>query len=242
VISVVVPCSPIASHPKTHILEETIGSIRHHLPSSEILLSFDGVRPEQESRRADYEESIRRTLWLAKQWGAVCPFVWDEHLHQVGMLRRVIETIETPLLMFVEQDTPLVCDELIAWPAVIDYLMAGEADSVRFAHEAMVHPEHAHMTVGLDGIFMRTCQFSARPHVATVAYYRRILESHFSPEARCFTEDVMHSVCHEAYKRDGLSGWRQHKLTLYHPTGNIKRSYHLDGRAGEPKLDESQTF
>lgn len=242
-ITVVVPVSPIKSHPNIDVLTETVESVRHHLPSAEIFLTFDGVRPEQEDRRADYEEAIRRTLWTAAlKWGACVPYIFDEHLHQVGMLRRVIDEIRTPLMLWVEQDTPLVTDELIAWEAITDYLMAGEADSVRFAHEAMVHPEHAHMTVGLDGLFMRTCQFSARPHVATVAYYRRILESHFSPDARCFTEDVMHSVCHEAYKLDGIRGWRQHKLTLYHPSGNIKRSYHTDGRAGEAKYDRDQVF
>jgi hypothetical protein len=244
VITVVVPVSPIPSHPDTSILEETLTSVRHHLPDAEIIVCFDGVRPEQDSRRSDYEEHIRRMLWrLDKHYGNTVPFIFDHHVHQVGMLRRVIDEIRTPLMLFCEQDTPLVIDELIAWPTVIEYLMAGHADSVRFAHEAMVHPEHAHMTVGTDGLFLQTCQFSARPHVATVAYYRRILESHFSPDACCFTEDVMHGVCHEAYRLDGMQGWRQHKLTLYHPIGgNIKRSYHTDGRAGEAKFDRDQIF
>jgi hypothetical protein len=243
-ITVVVPVSPIKSHPDTGVLEETLDSVRHHLPSAELIVTFDGVRAEQEALRPAYEEHIRRMLWrLDKHYRNAVPFIWDEHLHQVGMLRRVIETIETPLMLWVEQDTPLTTDELIAWQPCIDLIMSGEADVVRYSHEGVIPEPHSHMMLGLEGIFMRTCQFSARPHLASVAYYRRILQSHFSADARTYTEDVMHGVCHEAYLRDGIKGWHAHRLWLYHPGGgNIKRSYHLDGRAGESKYEDQLVF
>jgi hypothetical protein len=243
VITAIVPVSPIRSHPDTAILTETLGSIRHHLPDAEIVLTFDGVRPEQSDRRADYEEHIRRALWLADHhYRNVVPFVWNEHLHQVGMLRRVLDEIRTPLLLFVEQDTPLT-DDLIDWNACIDLIMSGEADLVRYSHEAEVLPPHRHMTIGeVENGFQRTCQFSARPHLASVAYYRRILDAHFSPEARTYTEDVMHGVCHQAYTVDGMRGWYQHRIWIFHPEGNIRRSYHTDGRAGEPKYEDQLVF
>lgn len=243
VITAVVPVSPIKSHPDTAILTETLDSIRRQLPAAEIVLTFDGVRAEQADRRPDYEEHIRRALWLADHhYGNIVPFVWNEHLHQVGMLRRVLDLIETPLLLFVEQDTPLT-DDLIDWSACIKMLDSGEANMVRFSHEAAIHPEHAHMMHGLEGQFMRTSQFSARPHLASVAYYRRMLASHFTPDAKCFTEDVMHGIVDEAFNLDGMAGWAQHRIWVFHPdTGNIKRSYHTDGRAGEAKYDTSQVF
>lgn len=240
-ITVVIPVSPILSHPETKILEETIQSVRHHLPDAEIILCFDGVRVEQEARRADYEEHIRRVLWKAKSWGAVCPFVFDEHAHQVGMLRAVMDEIRTPLLLFVEQDAPLVGE--IDWQACIDIITAGDADVVRYSHEAVIPIEHEHLMLGVMGNFLRTCQFSARPHLASVAYYRRLLTDHFSPDANCFVEDVAHGVCHNAYVRDGIAGWYGHRLWIYNPAGgNIKRSYTTDGRAGEPKWDAEQVF
>ena len=42
-ITIIVPVSPIASHPDTAILAETIESIRYHHPTAEIFLTFDGV-------------------------------------------------------------------------------------------------------------------------------------------------------------------------------------------------------
>lgn len=254
-ITVVVPVSPIKSHPDTAILDETLESIRHHLPAAEIMVTFDGVREQHEGRRSDYEEFIRRALWrLDKSFGNVCPYVFDEHTHQVGMLRAVLDEIRTPLLMYVEQDTPLVTDEPIDWEAVIHFLMLGRSNVIRLHHEGVIPADHRHMIHGterLDGdewegrctSFLQTSQWSQRPHVASVAYYRRILANHFSPDAKSFIEDKMHGVVDEAYNVDGLTGWMQHRVHIYKPDGdNMKRSYHTDGRAGEPKYDSSQVF
>ncbi|MGV7669137.1 hypothetical protein PJN91_17345 [Mycobacterium kansasii] len=243
-ITVVVPVSLIPSHPDTAILDETLDSIRFHHPTAEIIVTFDGVRAEQSHRYNAYEEFIRRALWRCdKVYGGVVPFIWEQHLHQVGMLRRLIDEITTPLMLFVEQDAPLVIDEPIDWEACIDMVTSGEANIIRYAHEGVIPAEHLHMMHGQVGQFMRTSQYSARPHLASVAYYRRALDSYFSPGANCFVEDVLHGVIDTAYRRDGLQGWMQHRVWLYHPDGgNVKRSYTTDGRAGEPKFDADQRF
>jgi hypothetical protein len=253
VLTVVVPVSPIPSHPDTSILDETLGSIRFHHPAAEILLTFDGVRSEQEHCRDAYEEFIRRALWRAdKHYGAVCPFIFEEHRHQSGMLKAVIDEVRTPLLMYIEADTPLVIDEPIDWDGITWFLTSGQGDLVRFHHEAAIPVEHLHMMHGhvsatVSGSaavsLTKTSQWSQRPHVATAAYYRRILDSYFSEKARCFIEDRMHGVVDNTFRRDGLLGWQQHRLHIYAPEGNnIKRSYTTDGRAGEPKYDESQIW
>jgi hypothetical protein len=248
VITAVVPVSVIKSHPSTAILEQTLDSIRHHLPDAEIILTFDGVRDEQFKYRLLYEEHIRRILWLAdKHYGNICPYIFDEHQHQTGMLRHVLDDIRTPLMLYVEQDTPLVTDEPIDWDQISTFIERGEANLVRLHHEALILDEHKHLMHGTFGDlivdFTRTSQWSQRPHVASVAYYRRILESHFSPNAKCFIEDKMHGVLDEAWNLDGMAGWLQHRTWLYTPPGdNIKRSYHTDGRAGGPKYDDSQVW
>lgn len=254
-ITVVVPVSPIPSHPDTAILDETLDSIRFHHPKAEILLTFDGVRDEQEHRREAYEEAIRRILWRCdKVYGGVCPFIFEEHRHQSGMLKAVLDEIRTPLLMYVESDTPLVCDESIDWDAICDFINQGKSNLVRLHHEGRIPDEHHHMIHGMECRpaspgrhrvefpFMRTSQWSQRPHVASTAYYRRILDSHFSPDARCFLEDRMHGVVDNAFLRDGMAGWNQHRLHIYMPGENIKRSYTTDGRAGEPKYDDTQVW
>lgn len=253
-LTVVVPVSPIPSHPDTTILDETVESVRHHLPTAEIILTFDGVRLEQQHRYDSYEEFTRRALWKADHaWRPVVPFLFDEHRHQSGMLKAVIDEIRTPLLMYVEQDTPLVTDEPIDWKNITDFVLSGHSNLVRLHHEGRIPDEHQHMMhggyhyadigTGTTADFERTSQWSQRPHIASTAYYRRILDAHFTEKSRCFIEDRMHGVVDNAYRLDGMHGWNQHRLHIYTPEGgNIKRSYHLDGRAGEQKYDSDQVF
>ena len=243
-ITVVVPVSPIKSHPDTTILETTLDSVRECLPDAEIFLTFDGVRKEQRDRQPDYDEFIRRALWLADhRYGNTLPFLFPRHSHQAGMMRHVLNDIDTPLVMYVEQDTPVVTDEPIDWETITYFVNSGKSNVVRLYHEAVVPQDHVHMMHGHDDGFLRTSQWSQRPHVASLAYYRRILDAHFSGEARCFIEDKMHSVLDEAYRIDGMPGWNQHRVHIYDPgNGNMKRSYHTDGRAGEAKYDDTQVF
>ena len=243
-LTVVTPVSPINSHPDTAILEETITSVRTLFPTAEIFLTFDGVREEQKSRQPDYDEFIRRALWLSDHtWGNVVPFLFDEHEHQSGMMRHVIDKIDTTLLMYVEQDTPLVVDEPTDFEAITDFILGGYSNVVRLYHEGVMPEEHHHLMHGRHNEFIETSQWSQRPHIASTAYYRRILNSHFTEDAKCFLEDRMYGILEEAERIDGYQGWVQHRVHIYDPGhGNMKRSYHTDGRAGEAKFDDTQVY
>jgi len=236
-ITVLIPTSPIPSHPDVNILRETIASIRAHLPHEKIIMLFDGVRPEQADRKNDYMQYMDRVAGLIEpgdSWVAS-----DKHKHQVGMMRGILPAIETELLLFIEHDTPLVTDEPIDWYGICQAITSGDVNLVRFAHEAHILPDHAYLMEGAlwsRGVhLMKTKQFSARPHVATVEFYKNLLQK-FSPGANCFIEDKAHSICQD-------DPWDTWKLSIYNPPGgNIKRSYHLDGRAQGEKFDDQQVF
>ncbi len=244
-ITVVVPVSPIRFHPDSSILTETVQSVRHWLPDAEIFLTFDGVRAEHELWRDNYEHHIHRALELADTvWRPVVPYLFEEHRHQTGMLRAVIDQIRTPLLLYVEQDTPLVTDEPIDWDAISAPIMDGTSNLVRLYHEAVIPAPHTHLMLGDEPgtPLIRTAQWSQRPHLASTAYYRRILDGHFSRNAKCFIEDRMYGVLDEAVNMDGLAGWLQHRCHIYNPGPNMKRSLNLDGRGGAEKHDGDQVF
>jgi hypothetical protein len=239
-ITVLIPTSPIPAHPDTAIIEETIRSVRDQLPDSEIILMVDGVRKEQEHRRADYDEYTRRLLWQANhEWRNVLPLVFEEHHHQASMTREALKQVKTPLILFVEQDTPLC--ELIEWDGLAKTIMSGEANLIRLHHEALILPDHKHLMLDvapqlLHGVpLIRTAQWSQRPHLASVAFYRDIIDRHFKPTARTMIEDVMHGVLYEAYKLRGRAGWNDFKVMIFAPAVDMKRSYHLDGRGADPK-------
>lgn len=236
-ITVLIPTSPIPAHPDTAMIEETVASVRHHLPTAEILIMVDGVRPEQEHRRADYEDYQQRLLWLSRhQFGRCTVLRHEEHQHQANMTRHALTMVDTPLLMFVEHDTPLVTDMPIDWPGVTHALLSDQLDLIRFSHEAWVLDSHWYLMVddapqSVDGVpVIRTTQWSQRPHVSRADFYRRLLDDHFPPSGRTMIEDLAYSVV-QRYP------WRFHRLALYAPGPNMKRSLNLDGREDDPKYE-----
>lgn len=252
-ITVLIPTSPIPAHPSTEMIEQTIRDIRAQLPDCEIIIMVDGVRAEQEDRRTDYEEYTRRLLWLAHhQWSNVLPIIFEHHQHQARMTRAVLNHVATPTILFVEHDAPITPDCEFDWRGLTNVIMNGDANVVRFHHEALVLPEHEYLMLGpaeqvkmswedprgSSGVPMRkTYQWSQRPHLASGAFYRTMLDNYFHPDSLTMIEDVMHGVLVRAVDKDGILGWHQFRLWMYTPEGNIKRSYHLDGRGADPKYD-----
>lgn len=237
-MTIVVPTSPISSHPSTEIIEQTIKSIRHHT-AMDIIITIDGVRPEQEDKRMDYEEYIRRLLWKCNfEWENVTPILFKRHAHQSGMLREVLQVIRTPLMMYVEHDTPLVIDEQIEWGLIAETILSGQAEVVRFHFEAFVPKEHEYLMLPEKNIgdkFLATKQWSQRPHVARTGFYRDIMQF-FSKDANCFIEDLI-------YGRLIDNDWKDWRVFIYAPDKkNIKRSLNLDGRAGEKKFEGEQKW
>lgn len=235
-MAVIVPISPIPSHPDTHILEETIQTIRTHT-NAPILLCFDGVREEQQSLAAQYQEFTRKMLWKCNfEYEGVLPLIFSEHFHQSGMMKFVLEGIKTPFIMYVEHDTPLTPD----WPIELDkikaFIASGESNLVRLHFESVIPDPHKYLMVGEpENGFLKTKQWSQRPHIASTEYYRKIMDEFFTPESRTFIEDRMHGIVQG-------NDWEANKLHIYHPEGSIKRSYHLDGRQGAEKYDDKLIY
>jgi hypothetical protein len=227
-ITIVVPVSVLPSHPSTEIIEKTIASIRHHLPKNEIILQIDGLRKERIEWKDRYDEFINRVLWKSlHEWNNVLPIVFEDHCHQSTMMKRTINIINTSCILYVEADAPLVIDKDIDWEKCLDKLEYGYANTIRFHFEAFIPKEHQHLMLGMDDEFMKTIQWSQRPHLTTVQYYRDIVLPFLKEQE--FIEDRFHGKVQD-------DGWEKHKVLIYHPEGDIKRSYHLDGRQGTRKF------
>lgn len=241
-ITVLVTCSPILSHPSTEILEQTLESVWASFGRDSIaVVAFDGVRPEQEYLRQAYEEHIQEVCWRAQNggWNGVHPVIAPQHLHQAKLTQLALESVTTPLILFMEHDTPLTADP-IDWDAILDLMAHGHLDVLRFHHESQILPDHEHLMLDhetrmmLDVPLRRTRQWSQRPHVATAAYYRKMLNSDwFQRPHNGFIEDTWHGVV-QSYGDDTAN-----RVAIYCPPGvTIGRSFHTDGRAGNPKFDD----
>lgn len=240
-ITAIIPTSPIPSHPSPDHILTTIDSIRAQLPTCEILIMIDGVREEQMDRYEDYQEYIRRLLWVINtDYHNVAPVIYTDFLHQAEMTRRTIPLISTPLLIYVEHDTPLTGE--IDWISCTQAITEGFANTIRFHHEASVLQVHEHLMLDrepkhiMGATLQRTVQWSQRPHLSSTAYYTWMLDQYFSPDSRTYIEDVVYSPIVSDWHSYGVEGWDRHKLWLYTPTeGSIKRSEHIDSRGSDPK-------
>lgn len=206
----------------------------------EIMICFDGVRPEQEHLKDNYNEYVRMVVNHCRQW-ANCwtPIVAKHHVHQIGLMRMAMDLVDTPAVLFMEHDTPLLDHREIP-RTLVDLVADDHLDVVRLHHEDVIQPDHEHLMVDHETTTMlgipvrRTHQWSARPHIARSDYYRRVLAQDFTAGANCFLEDRLHSAAQVNPS--------EHRIAIYHPEGGIKRSTHTDARAGEPKFDREQIF
>lgn len=226
-ITVLIPISPIPSHPSTEVLDETIASIRERLPDSEIILMFDGVPGWNLERKADYMKFVSSMVRRCNL--DICPALplkFDHHSHQSLMTRQALRLVKTPLVLFVEQDTPLTGD--IPFNDIGEVIKTGYANLVRLHHEAAVHPEHEylmldHEPINILGVpFLRTRQWSQRPHLASTKFYRDICNKYWDTEPR-FIEHIMYGPVVEGH-------YDEFRLHIYAPEGTLVRSLHLDGR------------
>lgn len=237
-ITIVLATSVIPDHPSTTMIEQTISDIRVHLPDNEIIMQIDGLRSEQQNRKKDYDEYKNRILWKClHEYKNIVPFVFKQHSHQTNMMRETIDEIQTPLLLYVEGDAPLTPDIPIDWDKCLDMFEYKKANTIRFHFESKIPKEHQHLMFGIEDGFMKTAQWSQRPHLSTKSYYKNIVLP--SCKDIFFIEDTFHGKLQDEilpYDKYSEDGWQQHKLWIYHPEGHIKRSYHLDGRQGTRKF------
>lgn len=231
-ITVLVSSSPIKTHPSTTMIEETIASIRYHLPESPIILMTDGVREEQLHLKEAYRQYRSELVTkMIKEWEGVTVYPFPFFLHQAVMTIKTLEMVESPMILFVEHDTPLM-PRPIDWEMLTHEIRAGRTNHIRLHYDESIHKDHEHMMRGkLSDHLIKCVQWHQRPHLAAANWYELILQANFSVDSRTFIEDKIYSPV-------SLSEWEDYRLTIYDPEGtgqNMKRSKDLNGRGDEQK-------
>lgn len=238
-LTVLVTASPVPD-PWSH-WRTVLDSLEEQVPGAEVIFGFDGVRPED----ADLADRYYRAIYKlcdpdvhSSRDLSIVPWVADTWMHQANVLRRLLDMVETEVVLVMEHDTPLMGS--IPWwdllRLVEDY---DKLDYLRLHLDWRVHPEHEPLMCGPvemhDGVpIRRTAQWSQRPHLANAATYRSTMDVHFPRESRTCVEDRLHGVMLDRWAHFDAPWW-QWPMAIYHPEGNIQRSWHTDGRAGRPK-------
>jgi hypothetical protein len=245
-ISILIPTSPLSAHPSTALIEKAIYSVRQHLPNSPIFIMLDGVRKEQShytERYVDYIHNLVGHTLLKEKNVKIMPFV--EFHHQAAMTRRALEIVKTPLILFLEHDTFFLPDP-IDFKGIARLIQSEDGANVVNFHsqaEPWITPAHEHLMLDkkrviIEGVpVVRTWQWSQRPHVASTAFYRNILNAYFTKDCRTMIEDRMHDLILSHRATFGDENWQEWRLMMYTPEGNIRRTDTLDGRGSDPKYE-----
>ncbi len=232
-ITVIIPTSPSPKHPSTQLLEDCIDSIRKHLPVVECIVQMDGIRTENENRRVAYEEYRRRVHWLAQnKYEGVLVLEFPEYRHQAEMMRESFEYIKTPLLFYLEWDWVILPDP-IDWEGMVRAITASQLNYIRLCRWDTVHPEHEYLMCGREEFsglpVVKTIQWSGHPHLASTAFYERLI-AQFRVGCRTLIEEFIYGPVVNA-------PWEEYKCCIYNPLGSMKRIFHTDGRESDPKFD-----
>lgn len=244
-LTVIITTSPTPFHPSTEHLDITIESVRAQLPNADIVIAADGCRPEQSNRRSAYEEYLRRVVYKCQhEWHNVLPVLMPEWVHQANSVKRALEEVHTPLIVFMEHDTPLEGE--IPWPSLCHLVLEDTFREIRFHFDPAIHPDHEHGMIDPEPVEIgthhgivhvrRTWLRWSRPHIASTAHYRDRVMSYFNADSRSMIEDPLHSVVECAWMDNGMEGWDEWRIAIYTPEGGYKRSSHLDSRGADPKF------
>lgn len=237
-ITILIPTSPIPSHPSTAILDETIANIRKYTNAS-IIVMCDGVHASLKQRKQNYQEYISAIKQKAQdnEYGNVGFVEFHSHKHQARMTLETLALVNTELIMFCEHDTSPIGD--IPFDHICNMVKNSiEINCIRFNIFDQIPVEHNYLMLGKEiheGIPLeRTIQWSQRPHIAKKAWYQDMLNTHFGKTDKVMIEDIMHGVVQVEYdrkKRDTFG------LAIYTPdTPSQLRSYHSDGRGEDEKI------
>lgn len=232
-ITVLIPVSPVPTHPSTEIIDETIASVRERLPDSEIIIMFDACSDQKIEMKAAYEEFKHRTLWkIANELDNVTPLLFSTHSHQSLMTKEALKLVRTNLVLFVEQDCPLHNE--IPFNDLIEPIKAGYANVIRLHFEAQIPQAHEYLMLDKSPIdvlgvpLIRTRQWSGRPHLASTKFYRYIADKYLDDQPRFIEHAVYGIVVHGEYD--------EFRLHIFAPEGTLVRSLHLDGRRKGAKV------
>jgi sulfur relay (sulfurtransferase) DsrF/TusC family protein len=239
-LTVIIPTSPIPSHPSTAILDETIANIRKYT-DAEIIIMFDGVHSSLRQRKPayiQYKDAVMNGIDCGA-YGNCRGVIFEGHEHQARMTKKVLETVTTPLIMFCEHD----CSPVGEIPFNDICALVDVEDSInymRFNIFDRILSEHKHLMLSdvitdpcLKIPYVRTIQWSQRPHIAKTKWYLELLNLYIKPTDKIMIEDALHGQLIRRYKylkKDNFG------LAIYAPEGSQLRSYHSDARGTDKKI------
>lgn len=230
-ITAVIPTSATITNPSTEIIEKCIASVKKYFPNAPIIITCDGLRDSNRHHQANYEKFIQNLLKLEIE-GEVRINAYTNHEHQSGMMIDILDDIKTENILYLEHDWELTGD--IPVEKFEQIINEGTADLIRVLWPTELPAVYADKMIGepeeINGVrLIKTFQWSQNPHIASKAFYQKVM-SYFGEDDKRFIEEGIIGHVETEYRQHG---WGKFKTFIFVPEGNTQRCLHLDARKGE---------
>lgn len=233
-VTILIPTSPIPSHPSTAIIDEVIAGVRRYFPTAKIIIMCDGVRPSVEHRRGQYALYLLMLAGRYKDDSNISLKVFSDPTQQAWMVRETLKEVTTPFVLFNEHDAILKTDPAIEWDAIFHLLETEDANLVRFYHWDRIWWEHEYLMKGhfiFENVeFVRTIQFSGWPLIAKTGYLTQLVTNYFGPSDRKMIETGLYGpIC--------AAPWEANKMVIYYPA-NADTFIHRNARVSDDGIKD----
>lgn len=217
-ITVLLTTSPMPSHPSPWVVENVYNSLRRHLPTSRIVILCDGVNGPEPKSYIEFKAAA-----IEKGWELAA---FSGHYHQNLMVRDVLETVMTPLVIVGDGDWGFH-KRYMDWHGIVSTLTddSNDINHIQIRQDNIGVWELAMDCFGelqeFHNIFvLPTRNFQAPTHIARTDWYRNVAKFFTTPQL--LERSQMHHALHVTH---GL-----YQMAAYIPPGPIARIYHLDGQ------------
>ncbi len=202
-LTVVVPTSPIPSHPSSGMLRRALRSLVVHagLNGCRLLMVCDGAPPNSGSV-ADYDEYKRRLRKLAAddQLGFSTKVIALEDCAGLGgVVRTALNHVTTPYLLMWEHDWRLIRPVAVGamlglfnTDSGVHYVRLNKRATHEAGWDSVLKPDDRCRQLPLT----RTGCWSANPHIARTEHYRRFVVPQLRPEPNGGSMGFEHPVFH----------------------------------------------
>lgn len=235
--TVLIPASPVPSHPQTVLVERAIRSLGllQSAGRPEVIICHDPPRPSADARTVtDFERYLRRLERKARSWPGTRIVVAPEWGNLTGNLRHGLSFVRTEFVLILQHDFYFVRE--VDMDALVRAMRSNpQLKYVRFNKRSNLprradgrsderisfFQEETHGGIAL----CRTLSWSDIPHICRVDYYRDVVfplvgTSKTFPEAVC--NPLVNRSTHETF---GTYIWGE--------LGSPKAVGHANGRALE---------
>jgi hypothetical protein len=240
-LTILTATSVIASHPSTEIIEKAVESLckRGGVARCRHLIVCDGCAVRDHSAAQRYAEYKVRLCALVRG-GRFCTDVEVIELPQAvglpGVILAGIARIRTPYVLVYEHDWVLARRidtrgilRTLSGSRTVQYIRLNKRRTRETGWEFVLKPDVRTRAIPL----VRSSMWSANPHFAKMAYYRRLVLPRLRPrpgEAKGFEEPLSRLLQYEILNFGFDRAQRRWGVFVYGRLGDPALVHHLDGR------------